>query len=307
MALVTMVKGPKVEGRPTRRRNPPANGPAPLRFPQWIWGDGEAGSLKAKLKSSWKSGSAAIDAVEDHEAQLRASEKFTADGLRDEVRQFAVSKAAPGLYSNRRVIAAVKREVAERGAKLVPPTDKDPYAFALRQRKLDLLLRLPQDERQAHFNRVGSLDSDVAHAATELNLPAAVLGIHDSTLALIRDKVLREAHGDMLDQQQELEQQIETAEKVNEAAIEEISHMVGEFDLGRFAQEAAPHVKGAFWLKKIKDENGGEVIKVFKHAYPSDKFGYRFLDAAPEEIANGDFYANHAEWQAANGGKAVVP
>jgi hypothetical protein len=307
MALVNMIPGPKVEGRPTLRRNPPANGPAPRRIPQWLFGDGDPGTTKSKLKDAWRAGPAAVDAVEDFEAQQRASGKFTDDGLRAEVRQFAVSQAAPGLYRNRRVIAAAKREAAERREKLVAPADKDSYAFAVRHRKLDLLLRLPQDERQAHFNRVDSLDPDITRAATELNLPAAVLGIHASTLDLIRERILRQVHGDALDAQEELEQAIQVAERTNEAAIAGLSHMVGEFDLGRFAQETAPHVRGAFWLKKVKDDHGAEVVQVFKHVDKADKWGYRWVDATPDEIADGGFYKNHAEWHGANGGQGAVP
>jgi hypothetical protein len=134
-----------------------------------------------------------------------------------------------------------------------------------------------------------------------------MLGLSAATVDVIKERILREHHGDALDAQEELEQQIETASKTVEAAIEGLAHMTGTFDLGKFAELASPHVRGAFYLKKIKDENGAEVVQVFKHKNPADKFGYGWTAAQPDEIDNGSFYNNHAEWLAANGGQTVVP
>ena len=212
------------------------------------------GTTLARLEAAYLESLADIDAAEDHRAQAKASGRYTDQGALADTLQFAVSKLAPRAHRRRQIVAAAKKELAERRAKLVVSIDKDdPYAFALRQKKLEYVLRLSQKEREATFYSE-TIDPDVGRAVIELGLPAEVIGIPASAFDLIKDRVLRAHHGDAIDELAQLEKAIAVAEPVVEAAQQEIAREAGVLDLAKFNELAAPHVKAATapWLRQYQ-------------------------------------------------------
>src|SRR5262249_24631038 len=115
-----------------------------------VWAfDRKPGSVLEKLGKAYDDALAAVDAVEDHKVEAKKSSLLTDAGLHADALKFATSALAPRLHRARQDVAQVQKEVSARRARLTVPIDKsDTYGFMRRQRKLDLLLRLPEKQRQ---------------------------------------------------------------------------------------------------------------------------------------------------------------
>jgi hypothetical protein len=256
------------------------------------------GSVLERLGKAYDDALAAVDAIEDHKAEARKSGLLTDAGLNDDALKFAAGTLAPKLHRARQAIAQAQREVAERRAKLTVPIDKnDTYGFMRRQRKLDLLLRLPEKERQAVIANE-KLDPELARAILELDMPAEMLGLSAATCGLIRERALRAAHGDVIDELEELDTGIALADRAVHMAREELAVEAG-VDLARFDAAAAPFEKAPGpWLKKIRQGND-EVVRVVR--WNADKSGGTLAVPTADELAAGHFYANIEEYRAAHG------
>src|SRR5262249_17463379 len=155
---------------------------------------------------------AAVDAIEDHKAEARKSGLLTDAGLNDDALKFAAGTLAPKLHRARQAVAEAQKEVVARRAKLTVPIDKSAtYGFMRRQRKLDLLLRLPEKQRQRAIESE-QLDPELAQAILELDMPAEMLGLSAATCGLIKERALRAAHGDAIDELEQLERGIALAD-----------------------------------------------------------------------------------------------
>jgi hypothetical protein len=183
--------------------------------------------------------------------------------------------------------------VAERRAKLTVPIDKnDTYGFMRRQRKLDLLLRLPEKERQAVIANE-KLDPELAQAILELDMPAEMLGLSAATCGLIRERALRAAHGDVIDELEELDTGIALADRAVHMAR---AKLAVEAAAAPFEKSIGP------WLKKSV-EGGKEVIRVVR--WNADKSGGTLAVPTADELERGVFYANIEEYRAAHGDAAA--
>jgi hypothetical protein len=87
---------------------------------------------------------AAVDALEDRQAQAVASNKFTPDGIKADALHYAASDLAPKLHRSKQVLAAAKAEVTGLRAKLaLRPSDKTDAAGQMRRLwKLDRLAKM---------------------------------------------------------------------------------------------------------------------------------------------------------------------
>src|SRR5262245_47260204 len=79
----------------------------------WVF-ETQPGTMMHRLEAAYVDSLADIDAVEDRKSQAKASGKFTDEGVLADTLQFATSKMAPRAHRRRQVIAAAKKELAER-------------------------------------------------------------------------------------------------------------------------------------------------------------------------------------------------
>jgi hypothetical protein len=167
-----------------------------------------------------------------------------------------------------------------------------------RQRKLDLLLRLPEKQRQRAIESE-QLDPELTQAILELEMPAEMLGLSAAACNLIKQRALRAAHGGAIDELEELERGIAFADRAVQLAREELAQDSG-VDLAKFDAAAKPYEKPAgAWLKRIK-QNGVEEVRVLRwNADP--KTGGTLQVPTPEELETGQFYADINEFREAHG------
>lgn len=254
------------------------------------------GTPLAQLESVYLGALDAVDQAEDRRSEAKASGKFTDDGINADVLEFAAGTLAPKLLRHRRTVDAARQEAQERRCSLTITIEKDAYAFALRQKKLELLLQLPPAQRQKAFER--NVDPELAQAVVELNLPPDAVGISGSAQKLARDALMRAAHGPVLDELEQLDSAIALADRAVRMAREELAIEAG-VDPAKFDAAAAPFEKGVGpWLKKVRQGNE-EVTRVVR--WNANGNGGTLATPTADELQQGVFYRDIDEYRAAHG------
>src|SRR5215831_18787231 len=268
------------------------NGRRNTRIRPWEFNP-KPGTTIAKLESAFLSALTAVDSVAFRRDEAAKSGKLTADGVSDDVLQFALSQAVPTFKRGRLAIAAAKREASElkEKLKLAAPDTSDQWKVGLMLRAIDRVAAMTQKQRDALTRNPDALDPITAEAL--VTAPASLTGISQTHRQELVDRALQAQHGDKIAELKELERAIEFAESAVEAGRDEIRMEAGVFDPHKFNQLAEPveAKANAPWLKKFR-ENGVDVIR--KIVIPEgQKTGGAYL-ATPEDIANGVF-ADDAE------------
>jgi hypothetical protein len=311
MMTIEMAEGhaPAVKGRLRIRGDAPNMLPGNPLQPEprlspivGLWPfDPKPGSVLERLGKTYDDALAAVKASEDHKAEAKKSGIFTDAGLNADALKFAASTLAPKLHRARQAIVQAQKEAAERRAKLTVPNDMDTYGFMRRQRKLDLLLRLPEKQRQRAIESE-QVDPELAQGILELDMPAEMLGLSPAACNLIKQRALRAAHGDAIDELEQLERGIALADRAVQLAREEIAQDSG-VDLAKFDATAAPFEKPIGpWLKKSV-EGGKEVIRVVR--WNADKSGGTLAVPTADELERGVYYTSIDEYRAAHGDVAA--
>jgi len=286
-----------IKGRRTIRRR--SLGSEPSKH-VGIWDiEAPTGSTLAKLEAAYLAGLAAVDAVEDRKAASAASNKFTPEGVRDDVLRFALNTAVPSLKGAHNAIVQAKAELAERRSKLqlATPDKADLDGALLRHEIRTHLKAMPQVERDHYVRDIEKLPPIVAE--TIVTAPSFLTGVAETHRALLMEKALEAQHPGEAAAAAELSRAIEMAERAVEIGRDEVRIEAGVMDPAKFNELAAPveAKHAAPWLKKL-DENGTEVVR--KMVWYPDKGNGAWVKPSPEDLDRGVFYRTWDEYKAAN-------
>ena len=241
-------KGSKVEynrtlkGRMTIRAGSSQdrrNGRENKRVRLWDF-DPKPGYTMAKLEGAYLGALSSVDAVVARRDEATNSGKFTADGVSNDVLQFALNEAVPLLKRGRNAIASARQEAAALREKtqLREPATTDAWKVGLMLRAVDHFAAMTQKQRDALTRNPEALDPITAEAL--VTAPASLTGISQTHRQLLIDRALQAQYGDKIDELKELERAIEFAESAVETGRDEIRLEAGVFDPHRFNQLAAP-------------------------------------------------------------------
>ena len=223
--------------------------------------------------------------------------KLTADGVSDDVLQFALSQAVPTFKRGRLAIAAAKREASElkEKLKLTPPDTSDQFKAGLMLRAIDRFAAMTQKQRDALTRNLDTLDPILAEAL--IAAPASLTGISKMHRQQLIDRALEAQHGNKIAELKELERAIEATESAVEAGRDEIRLESGVFDPRRFDELAAPieAKANAPWLRKRKFPGEDEQINVVDLDRRVER------PATPEEIESGVYAENFNHYQKLTG------
>ena len=268
------------------------NGRKNTRVRSWEF-DPKPGTTIAKLENVFLGALNGVDAVIARRDDATRSGKFTADGINNDVLQFALNDAVPKLKRGRDTIAAAKQEAAalREKTKLGGPDVSDPWKVGLMLRAVDRFAAMTQEQRNKITRNPDALDPIEAEAL--VTAPVSLTGISEIHRQQLVDRALLAQHGDKIAELQTLERAIEAAESAVEAGREEIRLESGVFDPHKFNELAAPAEAkaNAPWLKKFR-ENGTDVVRRIEIP-EGQKTGSAPL-ATPEDIERGVF-ADDAE------------
>src|SRR5262245_33802024 len=106
------------------------HGPASRTIKLWPF-DTKPDTTLAKLEAAYMSGLDAVDQIEARTRSSSTSGRFTAEGVKNDALNFAMSNLVPLLHRARTTIKKAKAEVAERRSKLkIEGPDKSDIAAA---------------------------------------------------------------------------------------------------------------------------------------------------------------------------------
>jgi hypothetical protein len=252
----------------------------------WDLGEGAAGSIKERLRASYLESLDAVDKAEARRSQAMANGKFTPAGVTDDVLGFAASQLAPSFKRGRHVIETAKNQAKALRDKIkLDPGDTNMRRQEMRTR----LLQMGDKERNAFISKNrDSIDPELALAIVEM--PGWVSGVMDTDHANLLGRALRAQHGKAMDELAELEEAIAIAESAVETGRDEVREQAG-VDAATFNAAAAPFEgqKETPWLRRQ-----GEAVNVVD-------LGKGVLrPPTNEDLANGKFFKDKAEYDAAN-------
>jgi hypothetical protein len=258
----------------------------------WELDDAKPGTVIEKLQRSYLDSLAAVDDMEAARAAFANDRRYTPDGVKEEMRQHVLRNAVPVFHRGRRAIEQARRQLADMNAKLQPPkADPADAAGAIARMEIRTWLRgLPQSERDA-ITGSSKLDPQIRAAIVEA--PPQMTGVAESHRGLILESIMRETHGELIDEAAELATAIEAAESAVEGGRDAARLDLEIYDPAVFNEMAAPIEKreAAPWLQKHKDAAGNDEIRVVDLERSIARI------ATPEEIETGIFYRDFADYQ----------
>jgi hypothetical protein len=257
----------------------------------------KAGSTIAKLESAFLGALTAVDSVIARRDDATKSGKFTADGVSNDVLQFALNDVVPVFKRGRLAIAAAKLEASElkEKLKLTPPDTSDQFKAGLMLRAIDRFAAITQKQRDALTRNPDALDPIMAEAL--IAAPPSLTGISPMHHQQLIDRALSAQHDNKIAELKELERAIEVTESAVEAGRDEIRLESAVYDPRRFDELAAPveQKASAPWLRKRKFYGKDEEINVV------DLDRHIERPATPEEISAGVFAEDLADYHKQTG------
>jgi hypothetical protein len=253
MSAASGPKKPPLRGRSTIRRNGSvtgATGQISRAIKRWSF---DPKPELARLEASYFVGISAVDRAEEFAASSKASGKFTPEGVRDHVLNFALKNLVPDLHKARMTIKRVRAEVAERKSRLKIET---PFfgdvASAMRRREIRDFLRAMDAAQQAEYfaSRGDNLSAEVLDAVIEMEPEFS--GVSLERHGQLRQRALSTLYGPETAEIAELEEAVSVAEMAVELARDEVRLEIGGIPPNEFDALAAPieAKHAAPWLRR---------------------------------------------------------
>ena len=257
------------------------------RLVEW---SGEEGKLSAELRGAATIGWTITDERDDLLASASASNRYTADGLRDKVREHSINEMRK-IKDARKVLAKANDRIAELERETaLPAPDRSEAASRVRDRIWRQIERLPQGpERERTVMSLAERNPIVAETLREM--PRELSGVAASTYDEIVGRLAEATHGPKLAELKTLRERAEVAAWNLDAAEEDLRLECGVFSPADWAAQTA-HIKPTEptpWLRK----DGDRVIVV-------DMEKRVGRTATAEDIEKGVFFKSFEEFKAAN-------
>ncbi|MGY4312862.1 hypothetical protein [Bradyrhizobium sp. JR3.5] len=174
------------------------------------------GSTVERLEKAYLGALSAVDLAESIGRQLAADTRYTDQGRQDQFKNHILHQAVPAFHQGRRAISSAKLELEEKRGRLqLPKADPTDAAGAIARMEIRTWLRgLPQGERD---KITGPDKIDPQIRAAILEAPSMLSGASDSHLKLLKERALRDVHGSLIDEIEELASAIDVAASAVEA------------------------------------------------------------------------------------------
>ena len=160
--------GFKPLGRMHIRKDVPGSNRSSRHVGLWPFRPRSDASTLARLQKAYTDALDAVDKIEQHKDNAKASGKLTPEGITADTLQFATTQLASMLHHGRQAIDAARDEVLEKRAKLtLQPVGKTDVAGALRRQEMRAWLRqMPNQERSAYISDLERRHSRAIEAGT---------------------------------------------------------------------------------------------------------------------------------------------
>jgi hypothetical protein len=255
---------------------------------QWRFEASENSAL-AGLERAYFAALETVDKVEERTRTTKASGKFTADGVVQDVRGYITSDLVGPLRRARNVVDRAKTDVAERRAKLkLDGPDKTDIAGAVRRQEIRQRLRdMKPDDQAMYFAKMGNRVADeIAQAIVEM--PPEFSGVPASRHTLLVDRAMTSKFGDEIASLEQMEEAIDIAESTIDASRFELMVEAKMFNRQQFDEMVAP-MEAKFTAPWLRRDGAGNVNVVDLERKVTRR-------ATPEEADSGVFYNNYDDY-----------
>lgn len=264
----------------------------------WKW-DAKPGSTLERLeRDAYFVGLDAVDKFDARRATLEKDIRFTPEGRREQLFEFAVKDLAPALKKGRNVVERARQDLADRKSKLQPPkADPSDVAGAMLRREIrEWLGRMDVSAQAEFFAKNRDLNPDIALAVLEV--PQEMGIVSPTQREKLLDRHMREQAGAEIDDIAELEEAIAKADAAVEQGRDLIQIEASSGDRARFDEAARPYETpvAAPWLRKMGDE-----VRVVDLAKKVSR------TPSQAELDTGIYYADYESYAQANGLTAAKP
>ncbi|MBR1238177.1 hypothetical protein [Bradyrhizobium sp. AUGA SZCCT0182] len=258
----------------------------------WNW-EAKPGTTLERLQAVYLSGLEAVDKFDAKRDSLTKDIRFTPEGRREQLLDYAAKELAPILKQSRNALERAKQDLAARRANLKPPTaDKGDLVGAMLRREIRDWLGRMDASKQAEFlaSQGANLDPNIAMAIIEA--PPEMGVVSPTQRERIIDRRMRAQFGTEIDDLGDVEDAIKRAEASVEQSRELLQIEAAAGDRRKFDEAAAPFEKpvAAAWLRKSGDEI--HVVDLERN------IGRK---PTPQELETGIFYENYEAYAAARG------
>jgi hypothetical protein len=263
-------------------------------------------STVEKLERTFLASLVAVDQVTHRRDEATKSNRFTPEGVGQDVLQFALKDIVPILGRARATVrqAKVEAETLRQKTKLRSIDTSDAWRCGLMLRSLDAFRAMSQKERDELTRSPEKLDPTMIDAI--LSAPASLSGVSPTHRQQLVDRAMQAQHGPALAELQTLEKAIEVAEAAIETARDEVRAETGITDRSKFDQLAAPieQKTAAAWLRPVRRYADGTAAHEGKAAVVD--LDRRIERPATEaEIETGIYAADYDEYAKLTGRSAA--
>lgn len=285
----------KIEGRSTIRKfsgKGITDGARPGRA--WSVDDAALGATGQALKKHYFAALSLMDSMEGRKPELAKSGKYTPDGIKDQLKAYAVNECVPKLKAGRTSVERARAEVQAMRSSLPKPTF-DQAGHAMRAEIRAWLRSMPDQQRT---DLLKAPAPEMVQAIIEAPF-GAMSGVGDMAHARLVREAGQALAGDTLVKIDALEKAIEITELVLQGVRDEVRKEAGFGTEKEFNEMAAPieSRSAAPWLRTAK-EDGLEVTRVFKWDGKSQTGAWTIATQA--EIESGVHFAGADDYEKHN-------
>jgi hypothetical protein len=219
---------------------------------KFSWDENAAPEFKA-AKSAYMAAISAVDGVRSKRQKLIETKKYTPEGIKQKLGRIAVDdevisvrKAAVSAENLRKAIAARKSKLT------LPPIDRTDLVAEMQRAELRAQLRPKLASMTASQQKIYFMQNkSPTLLAAVLNADPSLSGIHESAYHELKQNEVEKLHGDEIEEIEQIEQAVKTAEIALSAAREKVREEIG-LNKQEFDHLVAPAEKAAGTLKFVR-------------------------------------------------------
>ncbi|WP_439399392.1 hypothetical protein ACRQ5Q_18575 [Bradyrhizobium sp. PMVTL-01] len=214
---------PQLQGKPTSEGVSYIGGP---RVGKWVWAQNASPVLDTLELSVYNTSLGTFDRIREKRAQLERGGKLTESGIRDEMTKLGAT-AKQTLARAKNDLADIKREVAERRAKIKPTersADEDPTR-KLQKMEIRIVLR-SMSHRELLATLAGPNPNTLFVEALLESDPRMIANVSPSLRKLIESKAVEAKFGPEIEELDEIDHAIATAERALSVAADGVDREI---------------------------------------------------------------------------------
>jgi hypothetical protein len=194
------------------------------RVGAWVWDSAKHPTLQKLEATVYQASLAASDTFQAKKQELEASGRYTAAGIRDELKRFADAAITPTLDKAKAELAEARRAVADRHSRIKPVAAESSNDPVSTMRKIEARTVLRTMPRQEIVRILAGANPDPIFVEAVLETqPFMVNSIGGALRAELERNALQRYHGPEIEELEVIDDALTLAAKATAVATEDIA------------------------------------------------------------------------------------